>query len=286
MDSKYLACVIVSSLVPTPELLREAHNTICMFFAWSLRICMSGFMPETGLYGEAYSDCPKSLRAFQANRPIAAGARFAFAGLKSDRKANTQLHRYQQSHQAKFICESCLAMKPTTARSDLHYCYGNFQQNAPWRTTLRSHEDYVAQEGVSPWLQVPGFNVLLHYEDLMHNAFLGHVRDAIASTARGMIDDHLLPGATDKECLDILGLEFRQWCRDHKLNCPKNRFVEGSFGFGKDASYLVLHSRIKAAHCRILLGFVAAKCIAVDDVSNLSKLRTTCIWAIADFFGF
>lgn len=90
-------------------------------------------------------------------------------------------------------------------------------------TTTKDHEHicikhthkeqaYVRMEGLSHWLQVPGWHLQLCFEDLMHNALLGHAGDAIASAMQELLDTGCIPGASVEESFRQLGLEFRVWC--------------------------------------------------------------------------
>lgn len=198
-----------------------------------------GIHPDVDPDGVPFA--PGSRRANVVGTPLAGGWRFCFGGLKADRKAHTTLHRFSQNYSATWLCERCMAVRPFK-KAPLMFSFGNLQRMAPWSSTILTHEArvdreiyvsvtttqgrghmhqthstyienqaYVRMEGLSHWLQVPGWHLHLCFEDLMHNALLGHAGDAIASAMQELVDTGCLPGASVEESFRQLGLEFRVW---------------------------------------------------------------------------
>ena len=197
-----------------------------------------------------------------------------------DRKAVHQVHGFRRHFQCGFVCESCLAVRPFPRFPHL-FTFTNFAYWAPWRYTSVSHPDYMITEGDSPWRAVPGWHMLLNFEDLMHNSLLGHGSDLCASTVKDMLRTGVLPGNSEDERLELLSADFKVWCKAHKLQCPLGCFTASLFGLGE--GFPVLHSKIKAAHVRILLSFLADKCTEVCTGDLHSRLRTACAFCLADF---
>ena len=120
----------------------------------------------------------------------------------------------------------------------------------------------------------------------MHNVYLGHGRDAIASTLADLLDQGLLSpvdGLSDNDSLLMLHQEFRQWCQHHRIKPPPNAFSLNLIGCGDTKKHATLHTKVKVAHVRVMLGFVAAKALALCDGSRQSRSRSCCIWGLARF---
>ena len=61
------------------------------------------------------------------------------------------------------------------------------------------------------------------------------------------------------------------------------RFSLNLIGCGDTKKHATLHTKVKAAHVRVMLGFVAAKALALCDGSRQSRSRSCCIWGLARF---
>ena len=147
-----------------------------------------------------------------------------------------------------------------------------------------SHETYMMSEGNSPWQQVPGWNLLLNFEDLMHNALLGHAGDAICSVLRDLLDERLLGGDTEAHAIETLSVEFRLWCGMNIIRYPTGMFTLQALGLHENSSYPGMQSRVKAAHVRIMIPFVALKARELCTNTWESQLRSTMIRSLAAFF--
>jgi len=285
-DCKFINLLLMHERIPTKDLQDQAHATICKFYAWSLHIGQSGIAPSVGFNLEPLD---KGWRGRMAGEKLAGGNRFCFGGHKTDRKATAQVHKFRRNHQAAFLCESCLAVRPFACAPPL-FTFANFQLGAtcaPWYYTRRTHQDYLQSEqpeNLSPWVMVPGWHIGLNIEDLMHNALLGHAGDVICSTVKDLLDHQLLPGRSQEEQLQLLGLDFKIWCRAHGLKCPLGLFSASIFGLNSESGFPTLHTKVKAAHCRILLSFISDVAVTLCTGDLHSQLRTSCIWGLADFF--
>ena len=128
-DAKWMICTIMNVNIPTPELQADAHETICRFIGWSLEYGMKGVGPESGFYGEKF--LRGSLRAYLQNQTL--GVRCCFGGLKADKKAAVQIHRFRRHWSCTFICESCLAVRPTVRCPSSSYSFGHMGLQAAWK---------------------------------------------------------------------------------------------------------------------------------------------------------
>jgi hypothetical protein len=282
LDCKFIVCLLMNNLIPTPELQHKAHTSICNFIAWSLEHGLHGRGPLTGYLGEQFIRF--SYRESLAGKWLADGRRCCFGGLKADRKAVASLHGYSRNYLSTFMCEGCFAVR-TFKHAPKSFNFASFFPTAPWRSTVLSHASFMCLDGwKSPWAKVPGWHLQLNFEDLMHNTLLGHAGDAICSIVASWFDDGLLGGASDEIRMETLGVEFRLWCMANTLKCPSGLFGLSIFGLEKRGLYPTMHTRVKAAHVRILLSFIASKAVEVCSGSSESKIRTTMIWALADFF--
>ena len=102
----------------------------------------------------------------------------------------------------------------------------------------------------------------LNMEDLMHNTLLGHGGDLIASTVKDMLRTGALPGSSEDEQLELLCVDFKVWCKAHKVACPVGIFSKSIFGIS-ESYFPSMHSKVKSAHVRILLSFIADKSVEI-----------------------
>jgi len=89
-----------------------------------------------------------------------------------------------------------------------------------------------------------------------------------------------LPGENWEASLDILGVEFKQWCTNNNITHQGGLFTLSTLGLAKLGQFPVLHSRVKGAHCRILIAFMAHKAVQLDTMDWHSKRRTACLWGL------
>lgn len=121
-------------------------------------------------------------------------------------------------------------------------------------------------------------------EDMMHNVFLGHGQDCIASTLKSLLDDGRLPPGSPDHSLGMVHVEFRKWCKDRGLKLPTLPLSLNLLGLGGGGrEFAVLHSKVKAANVRVLLAFVADLACRLCDGSDLSRIRATCVVSLERF---
>ena len=118
---------------------------------------------------------------------FAGGWRGAFESWTGDWKERSLSHCFQKrNYQSTLVCDQCGAVSPhaRTPHRMLEYVYSNFQDDAPWKQTLRNHEDYLRETPdcmLTPWLSVPGFNISRIRWDVAHTILLGAGKDIAAS---------------------------------------------------------------------------------------------------------
>ena len=121
----------------------------------------------------------------KANQLIAGGWRGSFESWCGDWKERSLSHSFvRRNYQSTQLCDQCGAINPhaRTPQRLLHLVYSNFL--GPWRDTIRSHDDYMAETPVhllTPWLSVPGFEISRIRWDIAHTVLLGTGKDLAGS---------------------------------------------------------------------------------------------------------
>ena len=122
----------------------------------------------------------------------------------------------------------------------------------------------------------------------MHNVLLGHGADAVCSAVSDLLAWKVLDGDTDERQIEGLAAEFRLWCRAHGIKHPRGMFSYATLGLDvRRRSYPAMHSKVKAAHVRIMIRFVAEKACELCTAAACTpeaRQTATMIWALAAFF--
>lgn len=125
-------------------------------------------------------------RALRANQLVAGGWRGAFESWTGDWKERSLSHCFKaRNYQSTMVCDQCNAVNPHARTQErlLRYTYSNFQDNAPWKETLRNHATYLRetpQHLVTPWIEVAGFDISRVRWDSAHTILLGTGKDIAA----------------------------------------------------------------------------------------------------------
>lgn len=144
---------------------------------------LRGTFPSEDQYGRALT----GERASKANQQICNDWRACFESWTGDWKERALSHNFvRRNYQSTQVCDQCSAINPHTRTPAclMHLIYSNFSLDAPWRQTLRSHEDYLRQTPAAartPWLAVPGFNLSRVRWDSAHTILLGTGKDIAGS---------------------------------------------------------------------------------------------------------
>lgn len=263
LDTRVPLIVLLFSLIPTPELLGKAHHAITKFFSWSLGLCEAG-VDEHG-------------------NDLAEGWGASFAYWTGDRKSRLESHRLWRYWKRTEMCELCLATRPTkSSPTDLHF--GNLSADAPFWQTELSHKSYLVMNAdrLSPWVQVQGWSLLQNVEDLMHTWHEGIGRDLIASVFVTLLEDGCF-GALHQDGLNELSRQLRAFCQANDLKCPSPPFTLASIGRTSSRDFPVLGSAYKSAHVKVYTSFAAELAYQNCDGTRMSKVRSVCTWAAAEY---
>ena len=150
---------------------------------------LSGVFPDYDQFGNAMLGS----KARRAGGLVCGGWRAGFESWCGDWKERSLSHEFiKRNYQSMRVCDQCDAIKPfaATPQELLHLIYTNFQMDAPWTRTLRSHEDYLAStaEGQrTPWLEVPGFTIKRVRWDSAHTILLGTGKDLASSVLYDLV---------------------------------------------------------------------------------------------------
>ena len=148
---------------------------------WSLKWVALGRYPPAGFYGEQWP--VGSRRRKLAGTPLCRQWRAAFVGMKSDLKAEHELHGFQRYYLCKLICKGCFATKIPEGHI---LTYKNLRPNALHRLTRVSHEDYLRDTPPhkrSPWVAHPDWTIDRNFGDNLHLLFVGGVAKDMVGVA-------------------------------------------------------------------------------------------------------
>ena len=139
---------------------------------------------------DQYGDELLGSRGLRANSPIAGGWRGAFESWCGDWKERSLSHAFiRRNYQSTTLCDQCGqcgAIQPFKRTSPhlMPMIYTDFRLDAPWTTTLRDHQAYLAEtprDQQTPWVDVPGFDLSRVRWDSAHIILLGTGKDVAAS---------------------------------------------------------------------------------------------------------
>ena len=195
---------------------------------------------------------------------------------------NNVMALYGRWYKGMFICERDMAVCPSN-KAPKELTYGNFSGNALWKQTEFTNSSYYDVPGtrISPWaVHIRGFHILTMFEDIMHNLHLGILRDLEASV---MVAIAVIYGCENLDAnLRLMYVDFRQWAKSHKLSYARRRFTEKLVGVTDAGGYPCMSSFVKAATIKVILAFLADKTWN-DSSSEEARVRSTCVWAVANF---
>jgi len=144
---------------------------------------LDGKFPSEDQFGNPL----RGSRGLKAGKLIAQGWRGAIESWCGDWKERSLSHQFlQRNYQSTRVCDQCSAIKPFAATPPelLPFIYTDFRLDAPWTTTIRTHDDYLRETpamNISPWVDVPGFTITRVKWDSAHTILLGTGKDLAAS---------------------------------------------------------------------------------------------------------
>lgn len=229
------------------------HRAVADVVTWSMRWALKGKYPHKGMFGETF----EGERLKSASQEIAQGFRFAYFGFKADAKARKECHAYDRSYQHTQICETCLAEKPSVnGNPDMNF--KNFFRTAPYLLTGLSHSDYVATASrVTPWNNMPGFNIKTCFRDPMHTIFLGTAKEVLASSMGYWARSQLLEGNSLSEQLRWFSRMQHACCFENGLKGSFKTYTPANTGLVSNTEFPELGSSFKAASIKVSIWFFA-----------------------------
>jgi hypothetical protein len=90
-----------------PEVRSKVYADVAAYINWEVQVLESKMFPEKW-YNAPFVE--GTLRHNRRGTYFAEGFGGIFAGIKGDRKARKEVHRFQRNYASTFICERCVAM--------------------------------------------------------------------------------------------------------------------------------------------------------------------------------
>lgn len=211
----------------------------------------------------------------------------AFCFWKGDMEAHYFAHRLTRYYRCNQCCDFCLG---STAKNNPVLSIGHLTLRAPWRCTISTLD----ANDPSPWVCVPGFDKSRRLFDLLHIVHLGTFRDIIPSCLIDALDDGTLAkfygmqGSSDNMILFQMSQHAHVWARDQGLDLYIGTLTLQRLGRPRNRNwpYPELDSRIKAARCRTLFGFVTWLMVQLasyplpPDRKKQADVRAVCCWTL------
>lgn len=121
---------------------------------------LNGRFPSVDQYGNLL----KGERAAKSCHFIAGGWRGGFEAWCGDWKERSLSHNFvKRNYQSTMLCDQCGAVNPhaKTPERLLPYVYSNFDEDAPWKQTLRNHAGHLQETPLhlqtplagNPWIR-------------------------------------------------------------------------------------------------------------------------------------
>ena len=189
------------------------------YLAWSCNCMYTGVFPTAG-YGGAPGPVVgvhQKPGAYMYN-----GRRFKLCELRGDWKHHASTWRLAHHYTCNNICHICKA-----SRCDPEVPFTDFRKQPAWKNTVRSHQQFLAQEMGEPWnmlAYVAGFHYRMLKFDVMHTVHLG-----IGACCNGGCFFELLklqwfPGSDKHAIFRAAYKDFKAFCRKVKVVCSQPVF--------------------------------------------------------------
>ena len=193
-----------------------------------------------------------------------------------DRVATVKLHKWHQWWHRTDMCELCHAQLPTL-RADPALNYQWLSWESPVWARLRTQEEYEAETPVarlSPFRHIDGWGLGSDFEDLLHNVYLGHAKDALANAVYEVLCER--PRHAWEPLMAEWDTEYRGYLRERGFQGAKILLKLKTFGIKPVGApdFPEVSRRVKAAACKRLIPFIAAKVHQACDGSEHSRQRT------------
>jgi hypothetical protein len=263
----------------------ETNTEIVAYIAWCMKVLEGGVFPTTDCYNQPWPPGSWREKMGKERRPIAGPYSGSFVAVTHDAKARKETHLFANFYSCRYVCNLCPACSHVPLLS-----WANHRADARWKRYLLSHDGYVESRPtpshVTPWNQVPGFDITRALYDWMHSMHLGIGKDITAQLIYDLCRFAHVEGATLEAQLVSVWQDFRKWCREHKVKYSRRKLTPRIIGKGKDGEFPEMNSRTKAAHIKPLVHYLAFRWRRVVRESPAAtqedKLRAWCVYGLAD----
>lgn len=278
---KQLPCLIIDEDILVDDI---TIPEIVWWVIWNFKVLMSGKHPWTDHLGNKFSeDDPRSKLCGQE---LASGWRCAFSDWQGDGAEEIKVHGFERNYSSNFICKICLGCRHQ------QFCNAyDFRDGADWMDTRIAHTVYLATHcgtQLSPYSNMPGWDIYSNLFDLLHLLWLGIAKDFAASLLLVIASKYgqILFGTDDlADALFELWKECKRWHKDRKITCPVRKFTPRTLSWSSNNDYPTIESRIKGANSKLitLWGCHASIEIANQFPSEQASLIGTAAWGFLKF---
>jgi len=272
LDSRFLITAL-----PTTWLAPGTLDEVFSVLAWSFAAMLDGFYPPVDHKGNPWCD---GTRANLAGKPLAGGFRGVWAESRGDWDWQVKCYRLRgwSSTSCCHLCDATPNEGPLV--------YTDFSNEAPWRATLVTHDQWMAEardhkQGRCPLCEIPGWHLSSIKIDTMHTLNLGfgmHVNGNLMLKMCSLGRYGPLPRAHQlKRCW----LTFKKWCAKQGLSCSQRCFTKSKIQ-PTDKHHPEL--RIKAWNSRLVSAFLAHELCGGPTENDEQALMASLAWALSEFY--
>ena len=238
-------------------------------------------------------------------------ARGAYFAARYDAKARVEANNFLRHYGCSLICEQCLASKISKTTDDRMCYKDFRLESPRWMTRINhdTYMRTTPPRAISPWHIIPGWSLESCLHDIMHVVYLGTGRDLVASLLGDFLECGVL-GSSDLSVdhrLRLFSIEMNKFFKSEKyfaqiyqtfsyfgnkylsifdclqrsrflltsgslrISVRKLQFTAKNTGLGTNSEYPELGSAWKAAHVKVLLGYMGRK--AVQFASETGESR-------------
>ena len=193
------------------------------YLAWSCNVMYNGKFPDKGFRGSPSPCLGRHHVPGSAMYPSGSRSRrLKLTELRGDWEHHATTFRLSHYYACSSICHLCRA-----SRHDITCLYTDFRTNASWKSTMRSHAQFLAEEVGDPInsrIYVAGFNIKMIRFDMMHTVNLGC---GLFSNGSGLYELLKLgwfgPGSKAIKLSEAY-TKFRSFTGRHKIECSQPAF--------------------------------------------------------------
>ena len=199
--------------------LRSAHSLAGMwdYVAWSANVMYKGTFPEEGFPGSSHGQHHKA-----GAHMYPGGRRLRLTELRGDWEHHASTFRLTHYYACKNVCHLCEASRDNEAMS-----FADFRINAAWKSTLRTHARFLAEEigePINSLIYVAGFHMDMIRFDMMHTVNLGCGLFSNGSTIYELLKLGWFGGG-NKDCkFSEAYKRFRSFTGKHQIECSQPQF--------------------------------------------------------------